>query len=187
MADIRMRVVKLSEELSAAGAPRGVFGERASEIVEALRDASKALARAEMDRMLMQVKDEQIARQVEMLEAVGHPLLQVRSGVLCAPVIGPIDYERARKLMDVALHGAVEQSARHVVVDLTGAVVADPAVVRCLADVARALSMVGVGVSLSGIRASLAQLWAQDSTALAGISTFSTLSAALGAIREHMA
>lgn len=174
--DIWMRAEQLASELEVSG---GALTGRVSEVVETLRAAASALAQAELDRMVMEAKDEQIARQADMLNAIGYPLLQVQTGVLCVPLIGPIDYERAHQLMEVTLQGAVERSVRYVVIDLTGAVVSDPDIVRCLTAVAQALSLVGVRVALSGIRAEMARMLVEGSASLLNVATYPTLAAAL--------
>lgn len=183
--DIWMRAQQLASELEARCEGGEALSGRVSEVVETLRAAASALAQAELDRMVMEAKDEQIARQADMLQTIGYPLLQVQAGVLCVPMIGPIDYERAHQLMEVTLQGAVERSVRYVVIDLTGAIVSDPDVVRCLTAVAQALGLVGVRVALSGIRADMARVLVEGNADSLNIATYPTLAAALRPMRDQ--
>jgi rsbT co-antagonist protein RsbR len=180
--DIWIRAEQLASEIEASHGGNVAPSGRDAEVIETLRAAARALARAELDRLVIEAKDEQLARQTEMLQAIGYPLLQVQTGVLCVPLIGPIDYERAHELMEVMLQGAIKWSARHVVIDLTGAIVSDPDVVRCLTDVVKALSLVGVHVALSGIRAEVARVLVEGNASLPNVSTYPTLAAALRTI-----
>jgi anti-anti-sigma regulatory factor len=182
-AELSTRLIRLASAVEAERDNPGAIALRIPEVIETLRAAVAVCAKCELSSMVIEAKDEQIARQAEVLNSVGHPVLHVRAGVLCVPVVGPIDFERARMLLEAALHGAVGHSARHLVIDLTGALIQDPDVAVCLSDVARSLSFIGVRVALSGIRSEIAKMLVDNSELLKGISTYPTLAVALESIR----
>lgn len=146
------------------------------------RQIPKLLARLELDQMMLEAKDETIARQAALLATLEFPVLVLEPTILCIPIIGPIDVERGQRLMSIALEAATRRSARHFVLDLTGAVVDDPTVANCISDVTRALKLVGVQVMLSGVRSDIAKMFIECGEQLARIPTFPTLATALGRI-----
>lgn len=142
----------------------------------------KLLARAELDRMMLEAKDETIARQAALLATLEFPVLVLDSKVLCAPIIGPIDFERGQRLMTIALEASARRSPNYFILDLTGAVVEDPVVANSISDVTRAVGLIGVQVMMSGVRSDIAKMFIQCGELLAAIPTFPTLAAALGSI-----
>jgi len=154
------RLVPLLGEL--AGVAAEIDGERARH--EAMRDQFRA--------------------QRELILALGCPILQVRGDVLCVPLLGPYDMDRAAQLRDAVLQAVARTHARLVVLDLTGAVVPEPAAAAHVVDVCRAIRLLGARAALSGIDPGLAQLLVGLEGGLGQVSTFLSLETALGSLRR---
>lgn len=127
----------------------------------------------------LEAREQQIEAQRVYVVGISCPVLQVRKDMLCAPVIGELDVERAARLTDTLLAAAVERRVRQAVIDLTGAEVRDPAAGGLLTGILRALRLIGVRGCLCGVRPDLAELLAEETDALRGIPCFSDLASAL--------
>ncbi len=127
----------------------------------------------------LEAREQQIEAQRAYVVGISCPVLQVRKDMLCAPVIGELDLDRAALLTETLLAAAVERRVRAAVIDLTGAEVRDPAAGGLLTGVLRALRLIGVRGCLSGVRPELAELLAEEADALRGVRCFPDLATAL--------
>jgi rsbT co-antagonist protein RsbR len=98
-----------------------------------------------------------VERQAATIRALGSPILRVWKGVLCLPVIGVVDSERAARMTDALLDAIVAESARYAIVDLTGVEVLDTATAQHLLRLFRAAQLVGTEGILCGLRPAVAQ------------------------------
>jgi PAS domain S-box-containing protein len=101
--------------------------------------------------------EELIAIQTETIRALGVPILQVWKGILCLPIIGAVDEERAATVTAELLDRVVATSARFVVLDLTGAEFRGQTA-QYLANVTRSLRLIGSTGVLCGISPRTAQI-----------------------------
>ncbi|WP_040365514.1 STAS domain-containing protein [Bacillus coahuilensis] len=85
------------------------------------------------------------------------PVVPVAEGVAILPIIGTIDTERARLLMEETLQSATKLHLNKLIIDLSGVVVVDTMVADQLFKVASALKLLGVEIILTGIRPEVAQ------------------------------
>ena len=85
------------------------------------------------------------------------PIIQIWDGVLCLPVIGTVDGERASEIMQGLLEAIVKEQARYAIVDLTGVDVVDTSTADHLVQLLRAARVLGVEGVLCGIRPAVAQ------------------------------
>lgn len=128
---------------------------------------------------LLEARDDQIAAQVELLTQSELPLLQVRRGTLCVPLVGEFDGFRVGQIIDRLLQAAVARSVRTVVIDLTGALFRDTSTAIDLARVFQALRLIGVRGRLSGVGPELAPWFADVSGSLRGVPCYADLAEAL--------
>lgn len=133
----------------------------AASAAEALRWLSEQLetvtSQSEAVEMLLEVKDAQLSIQAELIATIAFPLIEVRKDVLCVPLVGPIDAGRIVSLNETLLGAVCERRARFVVLDFTGAVIADVGSARVVAEVFRALALLGVRSAISGVSPQLAR------------------------------
>jgi rsbT co-antagonist protein RsbR len=85
------------------------------------------------------------------------PVVPLTKGVAILPVIGNIDTERARLLMEQTLEEATRQNLSYLLFDLSGVLIVDTMVANQIFRIINALSLVGVHTVLTGIRPEVAQ------------------------------
>jgi rsbT co-antagonist protein RsbR len=124
-------------------------------------------------------QEEVIRGQAETLLALATPLIPVAEGVLVMPLIGAIDAARAQQILSALLEGIAAHRARVAIVDLTGIHAIDSQVADVLLRAARAVSMLGARVMLTGMRAGMAQALVRLGVDLGSILTRSTLQAGI--------
>jgi rsbT co-antagonist protein RsbR len=85
------------------------------------------------------------------------PVVPLTRGVAILPLIGNIDTDRAKLLMEETLKEAANRKLSHLIVDLSGVVTVNTMVADQLFKIIRALRLVGVKTILTGIRPEVAQ------------------------------
>jgi rsbT co-antagonist protein RsbR len=112
------------------------------------------------------------------------PVVPLSEGVAVLPVIGTIDTERAKLLMEESLRRSAALGVSYFILDLSGVPVVDTAVAQQLLQVIQALRLVGVRAVISGIRVEIAQTIISLGIDFQYIKTYSTLQHALSAYME---
>ncbi len=125
---------------------------------------------AELSRAL-----EQLQTSMKVIREVGSPVLPIFQGVILTPLIGTMDSERARIVMDQVLHGIVREQARIAILDITGVPMVDTAVANALVQTAQGARLLGATPVLVGIRAEVAQTLIELGVNLQGIVTRASL------------
>ncbi|WAS93134.1 PAS domain-containing protein [Nannocystis punicea] len=138
------------------------------------------------ERKLQELEQQRmIAAQREALRELSTPLLPIAEGVLAVPLVGVIDPERARQIVDNLLHGIAEHRAHTAILDITGIRMMDAEVARTLVQAARASRLVGARVVLTGISPEVAQTLVTLGVDLGGVTTLATLASGIAfALRE---
>ncbi|WP_409305559.1 STAS domain-containing protein [Peribacillus sp. SCS-155] len=85
------------------------------------------------------------------------PVVPLSKGIAVLPLIGNVDTERARLLMEETLRESVKLNLQVLVLDLSGVVMVDTMVADQIFKVIGALELIGVKTILSGIRPEIAQ------------------------------
>ncbi|HWO76787.1 MAG TPA: STAS domain-containing protein [Bacillus sp. (in: firmicutes)] len=109
------------------------------------------------------------------LRELSAPLIPVFEGISVMPLIGTIDTERAKQIMETLLSGVVKNRSEVVLIDITGVPVVDTMVAHHLMKVAEAISLVGSKCMLVGIRPEIAQTIINIGMKLNSILTNNTL------------
>ena len=91
------------------------------------------------------------------LQELSAPLIPVLEGITIMPLIGTIDTERARQIMENLLTGVVKHRSEVVLIDITGVPVVDTMVAHHIIQAAEAVRLVGAKCMLCGIRPEIAQ------------------------------
>jgi anti-anti-sigma regulatory factor len=154
-----------------------------SDELEALRAENHRLA-AENQRLIAVLADSR-ARQSEIIRALGVPILQVWRGVLCLPVIGAVDEERANQMIALLLDRVVETAARFAVIDLTAADFAAETA-QHLARMTRCLRLIGGQAVLCGISPKIAKILVDMDLDVGEIPIYRDLGDALGACLQKL-
>ncbi|HEY4566114.1 STAS domain-containing protein [Planococcaceae bacterium Storch 2/2-2] len=109
------------------------------------------------------------------LQELSASLIPVFDKISVMPLVGTIDTERAKLIMENLLEGVVEQRAEVVLLDITGVPVVDTMVAHHLIQAADAVRLVGSQCLLVGIRPEIAQTLVTLGVDLSEFMTTSTL------------
>ncbi|MFS0577140.1 STAS domain-containing protein [Sporosarcina sp. 179-K 3D1 HS] len=91
------------------------------------------------------------------LQELSASLIPVFEKISVMPLVGTIDTERAKLIMENLLEGVVKQRAEVVLLDITGVPVVDTMVAHHIIQAADAVRLVGAKCMLVGIRPEIAQ------------------------------
>ena len=109
------------------------------------------------------------------LQELSASLIPVFDRVSIMPLVGTVDTERAKLIIENLLEGVVEQRAEVVLLDITGVPIVDTMVAHHLIQAAEAVRLVGAKCLLVGIRPEIAQTIVTLGIDLTNFSTTSTL------------
>lgn len=132
-----------------------------------------ALRRNERERLAAQ--EELLQVQALALAERSIPLIPIREDVLILPLIGTLDEERGRQLMDTLVHLGGRNNVRATIIDVTGVRNLDTAAAHALLSAARALRLRGVQPILTGIQSNAAMTLVSLGVDLSGILVRGTL------------
>jgi len=143
--------------------------------------AEEAFARIEAQAQTLQEQTQalqaQNQRQQRLLDLVAQletPAILLAEGVLLAPVVGPIDDQRAQSFVGRLLEAASLQRARLVIIDIAGASNVDSRAAALLGQAVQALRLIGCQVAISGISAELAHTLVAARVSFDGVPTVRT-------------
>jgi rsbT co-antagonist protein RsbR len=93
----------------------------------------------------------------EAIEELSVPVVRLTRSVAVLPLVGTIDTHRSKLIMETSLQKCTELQVEHLFIDLSGVPVIDTMVAHNLFKVINSLKLLGVKVTLSGMRPELAQ------------------------------
>lgn len=124
--------------------------------------------------------EELIEIQSDTIRALGVPILQVWNGILCLPIIGAVDDERATDMTVELLERVASTATRFAVLDLTGAQFRSETV-QYLARMTRSLRLIGTQGVFCGISPATARILVDMQLDLGDVPTYRDLGDALRA------
>lgn len=127
-----------------------------------------------------------IQEQQLLINSLSTPIIQVWDQVLTLPIFGNVDSGRASTIMNNMLSEVVDKRAKFAILDLTGVELIDTATAAHLVGLIRALRLLGTEGILTGIKPSIAHTLVSLGVDLTGITTLSTLQAALRYCMQRM-
>ena len=127
----------------------------------------------ERARLQQQIIDVQRAT----LSELSTPIVPLADGVIAMPLVGAIDSERARQIMEALLGGLTASRAHTAILDITGVRAVDTHVAGALLQAARAARLLGARVIVTGIRPDVAQALVGLDTDWTGVETLANLQA----------
>ncbi|WP_437854910.1 PAS domain-containing protein [Sorangium sp. So ce363] len=158
-----------------AGIPIGIRG-----VTLNVTDAKQAdEERAETHR-----REEIIRAQAQALQELSTPLVPIDDELMAMPLVGTLDARRAELVITALLDGVVRSGARTVILDVTGASAVDEQTAEALLRAARAVSLLGTEVVLTGIRAEVARTLVTLNANLGALTTRGTLKAGIAYAME---
>lgn len=109
------------------------------------------------------------------LQELSAPLIPVFEKISVMPLVGTIDTERAKLIMENLLNGVVKYRSEVVLIDITGVPVVDTMVAHHMIQAADAVHLVGAKCMIVGIRPEIAQTIVTLGINLEQVLTTSTL------------
>ena len=109
------------------------------------------------------------------LQELSAPLIPVMDRISVMPLIGTVDTERAKLIMENLLEGVIKHNAEVVLLDITGVPVVDTMVAHHIIQAAEAIRLIGATCILVGIRPEIAQTIVSLGIDLSGFPTRSSL------------
>lgn len=123
--------------------------------------------------------EELIRTQAAALTELSTPLIPISDRVVVMPLIGTMDSQRAKQILDTLLHGVSQSRASVAILDITGVTVVDSQVANALLMAAKAVRLLGAEVVLTGIRPEVARTLVGLGVELTDIVTRGTLQAGI--------
>jgi rsbT co-antagonist protein RsbR len=127
-----------------------------NQVLDAYEPAANRIANT-VGVSFVEQRERIIRQQQEAIRELSTPVLQVRERLLILPIIGAIDAQRARQLMEQLLRGIRNNRAKVVVVDITGVPAIDSAVANHLVQTVEASRLMGASVIITGLSSEIAQ------------------------------
>ena len=122
----------------------------------------------------------QIAAQKEMINELSSPVILLQNKTALLPLIGDIDTARAKLILENTLTQCANLEVEHLCIDLSGVAIIDTMVAHEIFHLIKALKLLGVRSTLSGIRPEIAQTAIQLGLDFEEINTTASLANALG-------
>ena len=156
--------------------PVGALAASVNYIVEALAAAREKSAR-DLDELTDRIA--MIERQREAIRNLSVPIIEVWTGVLCAPVVGVLDSMRAAEVTTALLTAVVVKKSQHVIIDVTGVEVMDTQSTDHFLRIARSVTLLGASCALSGMHPNVARMIVHMGVDLHGLVSYRTMREAL--------
>jgi len=125
--------------------------------------------------------EETMRAQARRIAELSTPLIPIDARTLVVPLLGVIDPERARRLLETLCEGVVARKARTIIVDVTGVSEVDALAADGLQCSASAVRLLGARFMLSGVRPAVASMMVDLSSTFATLEAYSTLERAIAA------
>lgn len=127
-------------------------------------------------KLMKEVQDE-----VDILSA---PVVPVQENVAVLPLVGKMDHDRARLIMERAIPLVAKQKVQSLIIDFSGIVTIDATIAKHISDIHNVLRLLGVDSIATGMRPELAQAAVESGVDFSNILTFSTVKQAIDSINN---
>jgi rsbT co-antagonist protein RsbR len=138
----------------------------------------------EMVNMYSSTWERTVSMQKIALQELSAPLIPIFDNITVMPLVGTIDTERAKQIMENLLQGTVRHRSEVVLIDITGVPVVDTMVAHHIIQAADAVRLVGAQCMIVGIRPEIAQTIVNLGIDLNQITTKNTLKKGVEAALE---
>jgi PAS domain S-box-containing protein len=126
------------------------------------------------------------ARLTETIHELSSPIVPVMEGILVLPLIGALDSERTRTVLDDMLKAISREKARAILIDITGVLVVDTMVANLLLQAVHSARLLGCQGILVGIRSEVARTLVALGVDLHGLVTKGSLQDGLSYAMERL-
>ena len=112
---------------------------------------------------------------ISMTELSLTPIIKLWKNILILPLIGSLDSERSRKIMENLLQKIAETSSNIAIIDITGVTTVDTLIAQSIIKTVSATRLMGSDCIISGISPQIAQIIVGLGLDLSNITTTSNL------------
>ncbi|WP_191566886.1 STAS domain-containing protein [Metabacillus idriensis] len=130
-------------------------------------------------RYYYQVSDARIEAQKTIIYKLTTPIIPISDEIGILPIVGDIDTHRAQLISETAIKKAEELKLNYIVVDISGVLLIDTMVAGQLFKMFQMLKLLGIDVTITGIRPEIAQTATQLGIDFGNLATFGQLKHAL--------
>jgi rsbT co-antagonist protein RsbR len=127
--------------------------------------------------------EKRLTAQKEMIYELSSPIISLSEDLALLPLVGDIDTERAKRVLENTLQECSSQGVKHLLIDLSGVLIIDTMVAHQIFQLIKALNLVGVKCTLSGIRPEIAQTAVQIGINFNDMSVVSSIQKALASYK----
>lgn len=124
--------------------------------------------------------EEKLVAQQVMINELSSPVIALNNHMGLLPLIGVIDTQRAKLIVENTLEQCTEKEITHLFIDLSGVLIIDTMVAQQIFSLIDTLGLIGVKATLSGIRPEIALTAIQLGLSFERVSIKSNLAQAIG-------
>lgn len=128
------------------------------------------------------IHQSRLMNQQTLINELGSPLIPILEGIAVLPLVGDIDTNRARSILETTPQKCVESKIRKVFIDVSGVPIVDMMVASELFKLTEVLGLLGIKTYISGVRPEVAQTAIRLGLNFSGLPTFSSMKQALAKI-----
>ena len=132
----------------------------------------------------LQDQVEVIRQQKEEIIRLSMPVIEVGDGLLMLPILGTLDEQTLKSLIEPVLMAISRRGARTLIIDLTGLRDAEGATAFHLTRLLAAIGLLGVKGVIVGVRAQTARAFVEAEAPLLGVPIYATMREALARTRD---
>lgn len=125
------------------------------------------------------ITEERLREQQKAIFELSTPAIKIWEGIIAMPIIGVIDSNRAKQLMENLLASIVKTQAAIAILDITGVPMVDTEVADRLLRTVKAASLLGTKCIMVGLKPDIAQSIVNLGVDLSGVETFTSLQTGL--------
>jgi rsbT co-antagonist protein RsbR len=107
------------------------------------------------------------------------PVVPIQDGIAVLPLIGSIDFDRAKLIMEKVVPKIKNLQIECLIMDFSGIVNIDAQIAKYVFDIRNVLRLVGVNTIASGVRPDLAQQAVTEGIDLTSVPTFADVKQAI--------
>jgi rsbT co-antagonist protein RsbR len=119
------------------------------------------------------------------VDILSTPVVPVQENVAVLPLVGKMDHDRARLIMERAIPLVAREKIKSLIIDFSGIGTIDATIAKHIFDIHNVLRLLGVNSIATGMRPELAQAAVESGVDFSSINTFATVKQAIDSINNQ--
>lgn len=120
------------------------------------------------------------------VDILSTPVVPVQENIAVLPLVGKMDHDRARLILERAIPLVANQKIQSLIIDFSGIVTIDATIAKHIIDIHNVLRLLGVDSIATGLRPELAQAAVEGGVDFSNINTFATVKQAIDSINKKI-